>query len=149
MAARIPLVKSGNATSGPGSDGKNRSIQIRLADPPFIFDAPATDSSGVTWGGSILIQQTMDTMPAPNGYMSNSGVTDVNARWETIVTLTNGGGPVDWKFPLYRIRADTSGVTGSGSPDVYMLEGIRSLKTQRPTQSNRKPSKQYASRNGY
>ena len=148
MAARVPLVKSGNATSGPASDGKNRSIEIRLADPPYLFDAPATDSNGTSWSGSITIQQTMDTMPPPNngGGVSNSGVSDANARWETIITLTSGGGPVEWKNPLYRIRANTSAVTGSGSPDVYMLEGIRSLKSHRPP---KRSGKEYQSRNGY
>lgn len=133
MAARIPLVKSGSATSGPTSNGLNASVRIRLDDPPFIFDAPATDSSGRTWGGSILIQQSMNTPPMPNngGGVANDGITDANAVWETIGTLTNGGGPIEWRNPLYRIRANTSGVTGTGTPDVYMLVGIRSLKSQK------------------
>jgi len=129
MAARIPLIKSGSATSGPTSNGLNASIQIRLAKPPFIFDAPTTDSSGVSWAGTITIQQSLDTMPMPNlgGGVSNSGVTDANARWETIGSITNGGGPLQWSNPLYRVRANTSAVTGSGHPDVYMLEDTRTL----------------------
>lgn len=146
MAARIPLIKNGSATSGPASNGLNASIRIRLADPPFIFDSPATDSSGRSWGGSITIEQSMDTPPMPNngGGVANDGITDANARWETIGTLTNGGGPIEWRNPLYRIRANTSAVTGTGTPDVYMLEGIRSLKSQRP--QPRKPGREMESR---
>lgn len=131
MAARVPLVKGGNATSGPTSNGLNASQKISLADPPFIFDAPGTDSNGVAWTGSITIQSTPDTMPEQQGWGIGGGVTDANARWETIATLTPTSGPVNWGYPLYRIRANTSGVTGAGSPDVYRFEGIRSLKNQR------------------
>jgi len=127
MAARVPLVKGGNATSGPTSNGLNASQRVALADPPYLFDAPATDSNGNSWGGSITIQSTMDTMPQQQGWGIGNGVADAAARWETIVTLTNGGGPVNWSSPLYRIRANTSAVTGAGSPDVYRLEGIRGL----------------------
>lgn len=134
MAVRNPLIKNGSATSGPTSNGLNASIRISLADPPYLFDAPATDSQGRTWGGSITIQSTMDNMPSPQGWDVNGpggGVSDANARWETIGTLTNGGGPINWSYPLYRVRANTSAVTGSGTPDVYMVEGLRSLKNQR------------------
>lgn len=130
MAARIPLVKNGSATSGPSSNGLNRSVHISLAKPPFLFDCPGTDTSGVAWTGSILIQMTSDTMPPSNGggFASNDGVSDANARWETILTLTPTSGPVNWANPLYRVRANTSGVTGSGTPTVYMYEDVRTLK---------------------
>lgn len=132
MAARVPLVKSGSATSGPTSNGLNASQKISLADPPFIFDAPGTDSSGVAWTGQITIESTPDTMPEQQGFGApGGGVADANARWETIGTLTPTSGPINWSYPLYRIRANTSGVTGLGHPDVYRLEGIRSLKNQR------------------
>lgn len=144
MAARVPLVKNGSATSGPTSNGLNASQRVQLADPPFIFDAPATDSQGRSWGGSITIQSSMDTIPEQQGLYTDSGVTDANARWETIATLTNGGGPVNWSYPLYRIRANTSAVTGTGTPDVYRTEGIRSLKNQRWHGSQ----KQKSTRNG-
>lgn len=148
MAARIPLVKNGSATSGPANDGLNRSIHISLADPPYLFDCPGTDTSGRAWTGTITIQSTVDTMPPANGggFAANDGVSDVNARWETIITLTPTSGPVDWKVPLYRIRANTSAVGGTGTPTVYMLEGVRSLKNH---SLPKKPSKSYASRNGY
>lgn len=148
MAARIPLVKNGSATSGPANNGLNRSIHISLADPPYLFDVTGFDTSGVAWTGSILIQSTPDTMPPANGggFSSNDGVSDANARWETIITLTPTSGPVEWKNPLYRIRANTSSVGGAGTPTVYMLEGIRSLKNH---SLPKKPSKSYASRNGY
>jgi hypothetical protein len=139
MAARIPLVKSGSATSGAASNGLNASIRVSLANPPFLFDAPGTDSSGVAWTGSILIQSTPDTMPGANGggYLGGgSGVLDTAARWETIATLTPTSGPINWPDPLYRVRANTASVTGSGHPDVYMFENVRQLKHQTVVEAN-------------
>lgn len=147
MAARNPLVKNGSATSGPTSNGLNASQRISLADPPFIFDAPGTDSQGRAWTGSITIESTSDSMPSPQGWdvgTPGGGVLDSAARWETIGTLTPTSGPINWSYPLYRIRANTSAVTGSGTPDVYRYEGIRSLKNQRWHGSQR----QKQSRNG-
>ncbi len=130
MGRRVPLIKAGNATSGPTSNGLNKSQLIGLADPPYIFDSPGTDSSGVAWTGSITIQSTMDSFPEQQGWFKGTpggGVLDTAARWETIGTITPTSGPIQWDNPLYRIRANTSAVTGSGSPDVYRLEGVRTL----------------------
>ncbi len=130
MAARVPLVKAGSATGGPTSNGLYQSQLIHLADPPFIFDAPGTDSNGTAWTGSITIQSTMDSFPEQQGWFKGTpggGILDSAARWETIGTLTPTSGPIQWDNPLYRIRANLSAVTGSGHPDVYRLEGVRTL----------------------
>ena len=147
MAARVPLVKNGSASSGPSGNGLNASQRVSLADPPFLFDAPGTDSQGRAWTGTITIQFTSDSMPSPQGWdvgTPGGGVLDANARWETLGTITPTSGPISWSMPLYRIRADTSAVGGSGTPDVYRYEGIRSLKNQRWHGSQ----KQKSSRNG-
>lgn len=138
MAARIPLGK----LLAAGSNGP--SVHIRLDDPPFTFDAPATNSLGVAWAGSILIQNSIDTVPDPQGpnaagpggtLPAGAGVLDANARWETIATVTPASGPQSYGNPLTRVRANCTGVT-SGAPDVYLLAGIRSLnKDSRPTQT--------------
>lgn len=142
MAARIPL---GKALT---SSANGASVRLRLADPPYLFTCSAKGSDGTNWTGTVAIQMTEDTAPLPNlgGGVSNDGVTDANADWKTILTLNSGGDQAEWKNPLYRVRVLTTSITG-GTPNVYMLEGIRSLKTQK--MAPKKPGKSYQSRNGY
>lgn len=121
MAARIPLGKN-LAVGSPAQ----KSIHVTLADPPFIFQAPGT------WTGTILIEHSMDEFPEVAQSTSvdpAAGVPDASATWSTLVTLTPGAF-LEWKDPMYRIRANPSGIA-SGSTSVFMLEGIRSLKNQR------------------
>ena len=135
MAARVTLGKGLTAAGGPSA-----SVHIRLGDPPFIFVMPAKDSNGVTVTGSVSIEQSMDTPPDPNnfGISADHGVSDTNANWQTIVTSLAPGDQQEWRNPLYRIRVNPANVTG-GAPNVYMLEGIRSLKN---TQKLRSKSRQ-------
>lgn len=142
MAARIPLGK------GLTSSANGASVRLRLADPPYLFTAPQKGSDGTNWTGTVAIQMTEDTPQQPNlgGGVANDGVSDANADWKTILTLNSGGDQAEWKNPLYRVRVLTTSITG-GTPNVYMLEGIRSLKTQK--MAPRKPGKSYQSRNGY
>ncbi len=130
MGARISL---GNGLTAAAN---GNSLRIRLADPPYLFVVPNLGDDGLAWTGSVSIQQTMDQAPMPNngGGVSNDGITDANADWETIITLAAGGDQTNWSYPLYRIRVLTSGITG-GNPTVYMLEGIRSLKPSSPPRS--------------
>ncbi len=119
MGARIPLTNA--LTAGQTS----ASIQIRLADPPYLFVA----TGGFT--GTVSIQHSIDTMPPKNdgGGVSNSGVSDAAATWITIINTISNGDQVQWDYPLYRVRANATSVT-AGSAKVTMLEGIRSLKSQ-------------------
>lgn len=122
MAQRIPLGKGLTAAGGASP-----SIRIRLADPPFIFVATGT------FTGTVAIEQSMDTMPDPPQFAEvsgGSGVQDSAATWQTIVTAVDNVSPQEWRNPLYRIRANPALIT-SGSANVYMLEGVRSLKTQK------------------
>lgn len=131
MAARIPLGK------GLTSAANSASVLIRLANPPFIFMTKSEGEDGVAWTGAVAIQHTLDTPPFPNngGGYSNSGVSDADADWVTIIASIAPGDQVEWTNPLYRVRALTTGITG-GNPSVYMLENIRQLKHQSVTVTN-------------
>jgi hypothetical protein len=129
MAARIPLAK------GLATATQSVSIPIRKSEPPYLFVVPAKDNAGNTWTGSVAIQQSVDTFYYPEGNTGAgnfSGVTDANASWITIISTINPGDQVEWRNPLYRIRADGTNITG-GVPNVYMLESPQSNKTQRKT----------------
>lgn len=123
MGARISL---GNGLTAAANGA---SVRIRLSNPPFIFAAPDKGENGSNWTGSIAIQHTFDEPPLPNngGGVSNNGITDANADWETIGTITAGDPMFNWSNPLFRVRALTTSITG-GNPSVYLLENIRSLK---------------------
>ena len=139
MAARIKLTTTAGSTSP--------SITYRLADPPFLFVFDNPSSASV--GGSVDIEMSMETAPLPNlgGGVSNSGTTDANVDdWITIIPTINAGDSVEWKNPLYRVRVNAASATGSNPINVYVLEGIRSLKNHK---TPRRSGKQYQSRNGY
>lgn len=140
MAARIPLTKT--LTAG----NKSPSIQIRLADPPYLFVVPLKGTDGVTVTGTVSIENSVDTQPPLQGMYTDRGVSDANAQWETIISAISPGDQVEWKNPLSRIRVNGTNLTG-GTAQVYMLEGIRGLKTTK--KAPRRAGKQYQSRNGY
>ncbi len=119
MAARVTLTKALAAAASSAS------ITIRLARPPFLFTSPQTGSSGAVWTGSVAIQMSLDTPPGPNngGGVSNDGVTDANASWQTIIATLGPGASANWDEPLYRIRVNGANITG-GTPDVFMLEQV-------------------------
>ena len=110
MAARIPLVKLGTATTGPASNGFSASIPIRLADPPFLFVVTGT------WTGTARVQHSVDS----------PSVADADATWVTILTFV-ANDQQTWGDPLYRVRASTASVA-TGSANVIMLENIRRTK---------------------
>lgn len=117
MAARIALTKL------LAEDATSESIVVHMARPPFLFTSPQTGSSGAVWTGTVAIQMSLDSKPLPNngGAVSNSGVTDANASWQTIVATLAPGDSIEWEYPVYRIRVNGANITG-GTPDVYMLE---------------------------
>jgi hypothetical protein len=73
----------------------------------------------------VAIQMSLDDAPQPNngGGVTNSGITDANASWQTIVTALAPGDSVNWPDPLYRIRVNGANII-TGTPDVYMLEQV-------------------------
>ncbi len=119
MAARVTLTKQLAAA------GTSSSIVVRLARPPFLFTSPQTGDSGAVWTGSVSIQMSLDDAPQPNngGGVTNSGVADASASWQTIIATLGPGASVNWDEPLYRIRVNGANITG-GTPDVYMLEQV-------------------------
>jgi len=123
MASRIKLT----CTAGTNSE----SVVFRLDDPPFLF--VADNPSDATWTGSVAIQQSMQPQPDQNFTISggsgtaDSAVTD----WTTIIPTLTTGTSSDWNNPLYRIRLNGTNVTG-GTAKVYILTGIRTLKTNGP-----------------
>lgn len=120
MARRIKIGESLSASANGAS------VTVRAADPPFLFWCPANGTNGSAWTGSITVQMSTDTPPSPNlgGGVSNDGVTDANAQWQTIGTLASGGSNFNWSYPLYRVRVLTSSITG-GNPNVYMMENVK------------------------
>jgi hypothetical protein len=117
MAQRINLANAVaiGAAARPG-------IRVRLADPPFSF----VGAGGYT--GNVDIQESVD----------DDSVADADATWFTIGTVASGA-QLTWGQPLFRVRADPSSTTGTGSVTVQMLEGVRSLKNERSGR-NRKPT---------
>ena len=134
MASRIKLT----CTAGTNSE----SVTFRLDDPPFLF--VADNPSDATWTGSVAVQSSMQTPPSLNSLPINggSGVTDANVTdWQTIIPTITTGDVEDWNNPLYRIRINGTNVTGTGTAKVYILTGIRTLKSNGP---NRKSSRAQA-----
>jgi hypothetical protein len=112
MGMRVALAKSATATSGANSDGAMPSIKIRIQDPPWLFQT----SGGYT--GTVKIQHSVD----------GPEVTDANATWYDLITALSTNNTADVKHPLYRVRANCGGVTGSTGANVYMVEYVRALR---------------------
>jgi hypothetical protein len=107
------------------------SVRIRLADPPFSF----IGLGGYT--GNVTIEESVD----------DNVVTDANATWISLGTVSSGA-TFEWKDPLFRVRANPSATTGTGSVTVQMLEGVRSLKNERLTPRPSGTRRQAQQRNG-
>lgn len=99
---RIPLGKN-VAAGGPAQP----SVKIRTAKPPFLFQ-----STGA-YTGNIVIQHSVDTWDE---------VTDANASWGTLATLTAAASIVIVAAPLYRIRMSGGPSGGAVAGSAYMVE---------------------------